>query len=164
LEEKETVAGVAHGGPIMPKERTPEGRPVVWLARARRRRGEEGGLVGTSKVVCEDAGEDASREEVRKQEVVAVDDGTPRAADAAGLGERAAWQTAEDVEEQVVGEAGAVAVAVGPVHLAGRRADRLLGDGADRSRGRLRSCDRQVERLERERDMIVVENSSSSAR
>jgi hypothetical protein len=28
----------------------------------------------------------------------------------------------------------------------------------------LRSCDRQVERLERERDMIVVENSSSSAR
>jgi hypothetical protein len=59
---------------------------------------------------------------VGEEEVVCVDDGAPRAADAPGLGERAAWETAEDVEEHVVGEVDAVAVVVGLVHMGGRPA------------------------------------------
>ena len=46
------------------------------------------------------------------------DDRAPRATDAPGLGERAAGEAAEDVEEHVVGEADSVPVGIGPVHLA----------------------------------------------
>jgi hypothetical protein len=56
----------------------------------------------------EDAGE-VAREDVRKEEVVGVDDVAPRAADAPGHGEATARETSEDVEEEVVGEADAVA-------------------------------------------------------
>jgi hypothetical protein len=105
------------------KERTPEGRPVTstaWPAGARCWRGEEEGGVVASIAAREDAGEDTPREEVGKLKVVAVDDVAPRAADSPGLGERTARQAAEDVEENVVGEAEAAAVRL--VHdLAGRR-------------------------------------------
>jgi hypothetical protein len=109
---------------MMLKERTPENWPVVSSAlpaRAWRRWGEEGGLGLDSKVIREDAGEESLREEIRKQEVVGVDGVTPGAADKPGLGERAAREAAENVEEHVVGEADAVSVAFGPVHVAGRR-------------------------------------------
>ena len=70
---------------------------------------------------------------MRKEELVGVDDRAPRATDAPGLGERAAGETAEDVEEHVVREA--YAVAVGPVHLAGGLARAVgLAEGADRWR------------------------------
>jgi hypothetical protein len=109
---------------MMLKERTPENWPAVSSvlpARAWRRRGEEGGLGLDSKVIREDAGEESLREEIRKQEVVGVDGVAPGAADKPGLGERAAREAAENVEEHVVGEADTVAVAFGPVHVAGRR-------------------------------------------
>jgi hypothetical protein len=112
---------VEHDGLVVLKERTLERRPTVrsaCLARPWHRRGEEGGLFFASIVIREDAREDA-REEVRKEEVVGVDGVTPGVADAPGLGERAAREAAEDVEENIVGEADAVAVV--PVHRAGRR-------------------------------------------
>ena len=37
---------------------------------------------------------------MREEELVGVDNGAPRAADAPGLGERAAGEAAEDVEER----------------------------------------------------------------
>jgi hypothetical protein len=51
---------------------------------------------------------------VRKQKVLVVDGVAPHAADAPGLGEGAAREAAEDVEEHVVREADSVAV--GLVH------------------------------------------------
>jgi hypothetical protein len=88
---------------------------------------------------------------VGEEEVVCVDDGAPRAADAPGLGERAAWETAEDVEEHVVGEVDAVAVVVGLVHMGGRpavvRADEL-GEGL-RSVDRWRTTKRKVQNRRR---------------
>lgn len=106
----------------MPKERTPKERSVVSSTRPLlvRRRCEEGGFIVAPKVVGEDAREGAPREEVGEEELVGVDDGAPHAADPTGLGQRAAGELAEDIDEHVVGEADAVAIAIaiGPVHLA----------------------------------------------
>jgi hypothetical protein len=110
-DEEEAVAVLLHSrGPIAPDERTSG-------AGARGRTGKEGRGGAESVVGGVDAGE-LPREEVGKEEAVGVDDGAPRAADAAGLGEGAAGEAAEDVDEHVVGEADAVGIIVG-IHGAG---------------------------------------------
>lgn len=55
-------------------------------------------------VVADDEAGQGAREEVRAQHAVAVDERTPRAADAAGHGQASWRQAAEDVREHVVGQ------------------------------------------------------------
>ena len=91
---------------------TPEDRPVGLGGAAMLAPwgGEEGRLGVAPDLVDEDAGEGALGKVAReKEEIVGVDHGAPRAADAPASGEGAAGEAAEDVEEHVVGKTDAVA-------------------------------------------------------
>jgi hypothetical protein len=78
---------------------------------------EENAREGTPwKVVGEFIGE-------REDEFMGFDDGTPRAADAAGPGEGVRGEAVDDVQEHIVGEAEAIAAAVAGVHRDGAVAD-----------------------------------------
>jgi hypothetical protein len=103
LEEKETVAMVDNGSPVVPKDRMPEDRSVVSPPDARRWWREERRIVVASKVLREDAREDSPGKGVGEQKIVGVDGVAPGAADAPRLRERPATESAEDVKEQVVG-------------------------------------------------------------
>jgi hypothetical protein len=78
-------------------------------------RGEEGRVRAAANLGDEDAGEGLG-EVVRAEEVVRVDHGAQRAANAPGAGEGARREEAEDVEEHVVGETDAVPVVATDVH------------------------------------------------
>jgi hypothetical protein len=71
----------------MPEGRTPEDGAVMWPLAARWWRGEEGGLDAATEVFGEDTGERAAGEVVGEEELVGIDDPTPRPADAMGVGE-----------------------------------------------------------------------------
>jgi hypothetical protein len=101
LEEKETVAMVDNGSPVVPKDRMPEDRSVVSPPDARRWWREERRIVVASKVLREDAREDSPGKGVGEQKIVGVDGVAPRPADPPGRGNAVRRQTPEDLDEDV---------------------------------------------------------------